>query len=55
MKGILLTDHHGKCGECGSKLDVAGPLWLGKIFDKHFCGLMEKEAEGKKLRFKRRI
>jgi len=55
VKGLLPSEHHGKCGECGSKLDVAGPLWLGKIFDKHFCGLMEKEAEGKKLRFKRRI
>ena len=55
VKGLLLTEHPRKCGECGSKLDVAGPLWLGKIFDKHFCGLMEKEAEGKKLRFKRRI
>ncbi|RJS68315.1 tRNA (guanine(10)-N(2))-dimethyltransferase, partial [Candidatus Bathyarchaeota archaeon] len=55
VKGLLLSEHHGKCGECGSKLDVAGPLWLGKIFDKHFCGLMEREAEGKKLRFKRRI
>lgn len=55
VKGPLLSEHHGKCGECGSKLDVAGPLWLGKIFDKHFCGLMEREAEGKKLRFKRRI
>ena len=55
VKGLLPSEHHGKCGECGSKLDVAGPLWLGKIFDKHFCGLMEREAEGKKLRFKRRI
>ena len=55
VKGLLLSENHGKCGECGSKLDVAGPLWLGKIFDKHFCGLMEREAEGKKLRFKRRI
>ena len=55
VKGLLLSENHGKCRECGSKLDVAGPLWLGKIFDKHFCGLMEREAEGKKLRFKRRI
>jgi tRNA (guanine26-N2/guanine27-N2)-dimethyltransferase len=32
------------CVECGSKLNAAGPLWLGKIFDKEFCALMEKEV-----------
>jgi tRNA (guanine26-N2/guanine27-N2)-dimethyltransferase len=33
----------GKCPECGSKMDWAGPLWLGSIFDKHFCELMAQE------------
>ncbi|MBN1245396.1 tRNA (guanine(10)-N(2))-dimethyltransferase [Candidatus Bathyarchaeota archaeon] len=32
-----------KCPECGSKLDWAGPLWLGKIFDTQFCELMAQE------------
>jgi len=32
-----------QCPECGSKMDYAGPLWLEKIFDKHFCELMAKE------------
>jgi len=32
-----------QCPECGSKMDYAGPLWLGKIFDKQFCELMAKE------------
>jgi tRNA (guanine26-N2/guanine27-N2)-dimethyltransferase len=32
-----------RCPECGSKMDYAGPLWLGKIFDKQFCELMAKE------------
>jgi tRNA (guanine26-N2/guanine27-N2)-dimethyltransferase len=32
-----------QCPECGSKMDYAGPLWLGKIFDKQFCELMTKE------------
>jgi tRNA (guanine26-N2/guanine27-N2)-dimethyltransferase len=36
-------DAAGKCPECGSKMDYAGPLWLGKIFDKKFVELMLKE------------
>jgi tRNA (guanine26-N2/guanine27-N2)-dimethyltransferase len=32
-----------KCPECGSKMDWAGPLWLGKIFDKQFCEQMTQE------------
>jgi tRNA (guanine26-N2/guanine27-N2)-dimethyltransferase len=32
-----------KCPECGSKMDCAGPLWLGKIFDKQFCEVMAQE------------
>lgn len=32
-----------KCPECGAPMEYAGPLWLGKIFDKQFCELMQKE------------
>jgi tRNA (guanine26-N2/guanine27-N2)-dimethyltransferase len=32
-----------KCPECGSKMDWAGPLWLGNIFEKQFCELMAQE------------
>jgi tRNA (guanine26-N2/guanine27-N2)-dimethyltransferase len=32
-----------KCPECGSKMDWAGPLWLGKIFDPQFCEAMAQE------------
>ena len=35
------------CPECGSKLNSAGPLWLGNLFDEKFCALMEKEMEEK--------
>lgn len=31
------------CPNCGTKFRIAGPLWLGKIADKNFCSLMEKE------------
>lgn len=32
-----------KCPECGSKMDYAGPLWLGNLFDQHFCESMIQE------------
>ncbi len=44
-----------KCPECGSKLDFAGPLWLGKIFNKDICLLMRKEAEERSFKNKKRI
>ncbi len=39
---LSLHEHSGKCSECNSKLNVAGPLWLGKIVDKKFCELMRQ-------------
>jgi tRNA (guanine26-N2/guanine27-N2)-dimethyltransferase len=32
-----------QCPECGSKMDWAGPLWLGTIFDQIFIESMVKE------------
>ena len=32
-----------QCPECGSKMDYAGPLWLGPLFDSNFIDLMIKE------------
>ncbi len=43
------------CPDCGAKLSVAGPLWLGRIADKNFCSLMEKETEERSLRQEKRI
>jgi tRNA (guanine26-N2/guanine27-N2)-dimethyltransferase len=54
-KGPLFLWHSGKCSECNSSLSVAGPLWLGKIFDKRFCELMEEVARNRDLRLGRRI
>ncbi|MEM1539836.1 MAG: tRNA (guanine(10)-N(2))-dimethyltransferase [Candidatus Bathyarchaeia archaeon] len=47
--------HNGKCPHCGSKMDFAGPLWLGNIADKDFCTSMEKENEKRKLKLKTRV
>lgn len=44
-----------KCPECGSKMDWAGPLWLGKIFNKTFCELMTQENRHVALRHSLKI
>jgi tRNA (guanine26-N2/guanine27-N2)-dimethyltransferase len=38
------------CPECGEKMDYAGPLWLGNLWDKEFCEALI--AESKKTAFK---
>jgi tRNA (guanine26-N2/guanine27-N2)-dimethyltransferase len=47
--------HIEKCPECGSKMDWAGPLWLGKIFDRQFCELMAQENRHTAFRNSRKI
>ncbi len=44
-----------QCPECESKMDYAGPLWLGKLFDKQFCESMMKENMYRSFRNSRRI
>jgi len=48
-------EHSLKCRECGSKLSVAGPLWLGKIADRQFCEQMAREAKRRSLKLGERI
>lgn len=43
------------CPYCGARLSVAGPLWLGKMADKTFSSLIEKEAEKRNLRKKKKL
>ena len=44
-----------QCPECGSKMDHAGPLWLGNIFDSNFIELMMKENKTVAFRNSARI
>jgi tRNA (guanine26-N2/guanine27-N2)-dimethyltransferase len=44
-KGLFRLQTSMRCSECGSKPDFAGPLWVGKILDRQFCELVEKEAK----------
>jgi tRNA (guanine26-N2/guanine27-N2)-dimethyltransferase len=37
------------CPECGSKMDFAGPMWLGKILEKQFCESMKKDNNHRAL------
>ena len=34
-----------KCDNCDSLLQVGGPLWIGKLFDKKFVGMMKDEVK----------
>ena len=43
------------CPTCGSKLSVAGPLWLGRIVDKEFCSMMVKDAELRSFRQQKKL
>ncbi len=40
------------CPECGHRMNVAGPLWIGKIVDEHFVVCMEREAKSRALKQK---
>lgn len=37
------------CPVCGSKLSIAGPLWLGRISDKNWCSMMENQMTKREL------
>jgi len=54
-KKLFAIKYSGKCSECNSKLDFAGPLWLGQIFDGAFCEQMEREVERRSFRNGNRI
>ena len=43
------------CPECGSKMEYAGTLWLGQIFDKQFIESMQKESTHRAFKNSARI
>ena len=44
-----------KCPECGEKMDYAGPLWVGGIFDQQFVESMISESQRRAFRNNARI
>ncbi len=51
----LISTLKRKCPACGSNISIAGPLWLGKLWNKEFYISMRRFAEGRKLRNQRMI
>jgi tRNA (guanine26-N2/guanine27-N2)-dimethyltransferase len=43
------------CPECSSKLHVAGPLWLGEMWNERFCARMQREAKEKDMHYRKEI
>jgi len=54
-KNPFREDFSLKCPECGSKMEYAGPLWLGKMAEKGFLEKMQIEAEHRRLKNGNRI
>jgi len=54
QKGII-PRFKWDCPECGSKLQVAGPLWLGPLFSGGFSAEVKDEMVRRNLRNKARI
>ncbi len=50
-----LLRRNDKCPECGFRMDISGPLWIGKILDRQFCELMIYENTQRALRNSARI
>jgi tRNA (guanine26-N2/guanine27-N2)-dimethyltransferase len=55
IEGLYPFRINEKCGECGSKLNRGGPLWVGKLFDPHFCSLMKDNLSHRELRLGKHI
>jgi tRNA (guanine26-N2/guanine27-N2)-dimethyltransferase len=43
------------CPECGKRMAIAGPLWLGEVADEGFVESLEMEARGRSYRWKKSI
>jgi tRNA (guanine26-N2/guanine27-N2)-dimethyltransferase len=54
ISGITSLHNH-ICPICGDRLNVAGPLWLGRIADQEFCSMMIKEVEKRGFRQEKTI
>ena len=44
-----------ECSECGSRMNITGPLWLGRIVNKKFCTSISDEVKRKPFRLGGRI
>jgi tRNA (guanine26-N2/guanine27-N2)-dimethyltransferase len=50
-----VTSTKSSCEKCGSSMKIAGPLWIGPIFDKTFCEEVVKAASSLDLPNKKEL
>ena len=55
VSGLYPLRINEECSECGSKLNLGGPMWVGKLFDPQFCGLMRDDVSHRRFRLGKRI
>ena len=55
IKGLYPLPINEKCSECGSKLNLGGPMWVGRLFDAGFCRLMKDNVHKRSLKVSKRI
>lgn len=55
LKGLYPLSINEKCSECDSELSLGGPMWVGKLFDPHFCGLMKDNLGHRRFKLGKRI
>lgn len=55
VEKMFAAERPDRCSECGSKLNIAGPLWLGNLADADFCQLMEHEVKTRRFRLAERM
>lgn len=52
---VLEEEIVGSCPNCGNRLEWAGPLWMGEIFDVEFCNQMVAEYKNSHLTGNRKL
>ncbi len=52
---VLGEEIASSCPNCGSRLELAGPLWIGEIFDVEFCSQMFAEYRNSHLTNNRKL
>jgi tRNA (guanine26-N2/guanine27-N2)-dimethyltransferase len=55
VKGLFGSKHPESCVECGSRLTVGGPLWVGELSNVEFLKLMEEQSARNMFRYKERM
>jgi tRNA (guanine26-N2/guanine27-N2)-dimethyltransferase len=55
IRGLYSLNICERCSECGSKLNLGGPMWIGELFDPELCRLMKADLSHREFRLSSRI